>query len=213
VKGQTLKQRNESRREGVHLQVLAFKSFSDFRRWLEKNHTGSNGIWLRFFKKGSGEKSLTYAEALDQALCHGWIDGQAKSFDEKSWIQRFTPRRPASAWSKRNTGHVERLSNAGAMTSAGLAAVEAAKADGRWNAAYDSPRNASPPEDFLKELNKDAKAKAFFKTLNRANVYSIVYRLQTAKKPETREKRLKLILAMMAEGKSFHPQTATRGRK
>ncbi len=186
------------------MQILHFKSSTEFRRWLGKNHAGSEGIWLRFFKKGSKVQSLSYAEALDQALCHGWIDGQAKPIDEQSWLQRYTPRRPRSGWSKKNTEHVERLIKAGAMMPAGLKAIEAAKADGRWKAAYDSQRNARPPEDFLKALDKNKKAKAFFKTLNRANVYSIVYRLQTAKKPETRQKRMEMILGMMAQGKKFH---------
>jgi uncharacterized protein YdeI (YjbR/CyaY-like superfamily) len=189
---------------------LQFESSADFRRWLEKNHAGLDGLWLRFFKKASKVKSVTYAEALDQALCHGWIDGHVKSFDEQSWIQKFTPRRPKSGWSKINTQHVERLAKAGVMAPAGLAAVEAAKADGRWKAAYDSPRNSSPPEDLLKELENNAKAKSFFKELNRANVYSIVYRLQTAKKPETRAKRMKMILDMLARGKTFHPQSAAK---
>jgi len=187
------------------VQILRFKSSANFRRWLEKNHARSEGIWLRYFKKHSGEKSLTYAEALDQALCYGWIDSQAKSFDELSWLQKYTPRRSKSGWSKRNTQHVERLTKTGWMTPAGMKAVEAAKADGRWKAAYASPRNASPPEDFLKKLGKNQKAKAFFEGLNKANVYSIVYRLQTAKRPETREKRMKLILAMMDQGIAFHP--------
>ena len=182
-----------------------FKSSADFRRWLEKNHARSDGIWLRIFKKASNGKSLTYAEALDQALCYGWIDGQKKPFDEQSWLQKFTRRRPKSGWSKINTQHVARLTMAGAMTPAGLEAVEAAKADGRWKAAYASQRNAGPPEDFLRELDKNKKAKAFFETLNKTNVFSIVYRLDTAKKPETRERRMKMILAMMAQGKKFHP--------
>jgi len=191
--------------EHALMQILRFKSSAEFRRWLGKNHAGSDGLWLRIFKKVSSEKSLTYAEALDQALCYGWIDGQKKSFDELSWLQKFTPRRSKSGWSKINTQHVERLANAGAMTPAGMEAVEAAKADGRWKAAYASPRNASPPEDFLKELRNNRKAQAFFETLNKANVYSIVYRLQTAKRPETRKKRMKLILSMMDQGKIFHP--------
>ena len=187
------------------MQILHFKTSADFRRWLAKNHAGSKGLWLRILKKGAGKKSLTYAEALDEALCYGWIDGQKKPFDELSWLQKFTPRRSKSGWSKLNTRHVGRLTRAGAMTPAGRKAVEAAKADGRWEAAYASPKNASPPEDFLKELAKNKKAKAFFETLNKANIYSIVYRLQTAKKPETRERRMKLILAMMEQGKAFHP--------
>jgi uncharacterized protein YdeI (YjbR/CyaY-like superfamily) len=186
------------------VQTLHFKSSLDFRRWLEKNHDVSDGLWLRIFKKDSGEKSVTYAQALDQALCFGWIDGQKKPYDERSWLQRFTPRRPKSRWSQTNTLHVERLIKAGAMTPAGLHAVEAAKADGRWKDAYSSPGDASPPEDFLKELERHKGAKAFFESLNRANVYAIVYRLQTAKKPETREKRMKMILEMMRKGEKFH---------
>lgn len=189
------------------MQILHFKTSEDFRNWLEQNHAQSQGIWLRICKKDAQEQSLTYAEALDQALCFGWIDGQKKPFDKLSWLQKFTQRRPKSNWSKRNTQHVERLIRSGAMTPAGMEAVEAAKADGRWEIAYPSSRTASPPEDFLKELRKNKKAEAFFKTLNKANVYAIVYRLETAKKPETREKRMKTILAMMEQGKSFHPQS------
>jgi uncharacterized protein YdeI (YjbR/CyaY-like superfamily) len=185
--------------------VLRFKSSADFRHWLENNHAASDGIWLRIFKKDSSVKSLTYADALDQALCYGWIDGQIKPFDELSWLRKFTPRRSKSGWSKINTQHVERLTKAGAMTPSGMEAVERAKADGGWEAAYASPKSAVPPEDFLKELAKNKKAEAFFKTLNKANVYSIVYRLQTAKKPETRAKRMKTILAMMDQAKPFHP--------
>jgi uncharacterized protein YdeI (YjbR/CyaY-like superfamily) len=186
------------------VKISAFASPADFREWLENNHATSDGIWLRFFKKSSGRKSINHVEALDQALCFGWIDGQAKPGDERSWLQKFTPRRPKSGWSKLNTAHVERLTRAGRMARAGLEAVAAAKADGRWQAAYDSPRNAAPPDDFLKALGKYKKAKAFFETLNRANVYAIVYRLQTAKKPETREKRITMILEMLNRGEKFH---------
>jgi uncharacterized protein YdeI (YjbR/CyaY-like superfamily) len=187
------------------MDILRFESSLDLRRWLEKNHASADGIWLSFFKKDSGEKSVTYVQALDEALCFGWIDGQIKPCDELSWLQRYTPRRAKSQWSKRNTLHVERLTKAGAMTTAGLKVIEAAKADGRWEAAYSSPRDAVPPEDFLKELAKNKKAKAFFESLNKANVYAIVYRLQTARKPETRKKRMKIILTMMRQGKKFHP--------
>jgi uncharacterized protein YdeI (YjbR/CyaY-like superfamily) len=192
--------------------TLHFKSPADFRRWLQKHHLASDGFWLRIAKKTSPEKSVTYAEALDLALCYGWIDGQKKPLDERSWLQKFTPRRRKSGWSQKNTEHVARLIKAGAMTPAGLAAVNAAKADGRWKAAYASPHNAFLPADFLKELNKNKKAKTFFKTLNRANIYSIVYRLQTAKKIETRRKRMKMILAMMDQGKTFHPQSRNPAR-
>jgi len=191
---------------------LPFKSSLDFRRWLKKNHTASDGIWLRFFRKNSGVKTVTYAEALDQALCYGWIDGQAKPWDEQSWIQKFTPRRPKSNWSKRNTQHAERLIKTGAMTPHGLKVIEAAQADGRWDTAYASPREARPPADFLERLAKNKKAKAFFETLNKANIYSIVYRLETAKTAATREKRLKTIFEMMKQGQCFHPQSIKRIR-
>jgi len=183
----------------------AFHTAAKFRAWLEKNHEKSDGLWVRLFKKGTGEKSLSPTEALDEVLCFGWIDAQKRSLDERSWIQRYTPRRARSGWSKINTGHAERLIAEGRMTASGLKQIEAAKADGRWEAAYDSPRNAVPPEDFLKELHKHKKATAFFATLNRANIYAIVYRLQTAKKPETRERRMGVILDMLKKGEKFHP--------
>jgi uncharacterized protein YdeI (YjbR/CyaY-like superfamily) len=187
------------------LEIKSFPSAPAFRDWLASHHGQTDGIWLCIFKKTSGEASLTHSEALDEALCYGWIDGQAKAYDERSWLQRFSPRRPASSWSKINTQHAERLIRVGRMTPAGLKQVEAAKADGRWNAAYDSPRNASMPEDFLKALHKNKKAKGFFTTLNKANIYSITYRLQTAKKPETRQKRMKMILGMLSRCEKFHP--------
>ena len=186
------------------MKTMSFKSSADFRCWLEQNHATTDGLWLRIFKKGSGEKSITYAEALDECLCFGWIDGQKQPYDERSWLQRITPRRARSVWSNLNTQHVERLIKTKRMTSKGLAAVEAAKADGRWQAAYESPRNAAPPGDFLKALGRDKKAKAFFETLNKTNAYAIVYRLRTAKKPETRERRMKMILEMLSRGEKFH---------
>jgi uncharacterized protein YdeI (YjbR/CyaY-like superfamily) len=186
------------------LEILTFKSPSAFRNWLEKNHAATEGIWLRVFKKDSREQSITYGEALDQALCYGWIDGQKKAHDDRSWLQKFTPRRPKSGWSKNNVRHAERLVKSGKMTPAGLKEVEGAKADGRWKAAYDSFRDAVVPNDFLKELAKDKKAKAFFETLNKTNLYSIAYRLQTAKKSETREKRMQAIIEMLARGEKFH---------
>lgn len=188
------------------MKTHSFTSPAGFRKWLQNNHATSDGIWLRFFKKSSSRKSINHAEALDQALCFGWIDGQAKPKDERSWLQKFTPRRAKSGWSKLNTSHVERLIKSGRMAQAGLEAIAAAKADGRWQAAYDSPRNAAPPEDFLEALSKHKQAKVFFETLNRSNVYAIIYRLQTAKKPETREKRMKVILEMLQRGEKFHPR-------
>lgn len=184
--------------------VTAFKSSQAFRDWLSKNHAKSPGIWLRIFKKGSGAKTISYAQALDQALCFGWIDGQKKPYDSGSWLQKFTPRRPRSGWSKKNTGHAERLIKSGEMTSSGLTEISAAKADGRWKAAYVSFGAAAAPADFLKELAKNKKASAFFKTLTKTNLYSIVYRLQTAKKPETRKKRMEAIIKMLERGETFH---------
>jgi uncharacterized protein YdeI (YjbR/CyaY-like superfamily) len=182
----------------------SFRSSQELRAWLTKEHTRATELLLRIYKKGSGVVSVTYAEALDQALCFGWIDGQKLPFDAKSWVQKFTPRRSRSGWSKRNTAHVDRLIHAGQMTPAGLKEVEAAKADGRWAAAYDSPANATVSPEFLKELARNTKAKQFFSTLDRANLYAIAYRLQTAKRPETKIKRTKLIIEMLARGEKFH---------
>jgi uncharacterized protein YdeI (YjbR/CyaY-like superfamily) len=176
----------------------------EFERWLAENHDISNGIWLRLFRKDTGEKTITHGEALNEALCYGWIDGQLKPFDDKSWIRKFTPRGQKSIWSKRNTSHVERLTALGKMKPSGLAEVERAKADGRWTKAYDSPGEMKIPDDFMEELSKDEMAKTFFESLNRANRYAIGWRLQTAKKPETREKRIKLFVEMLSKGQKFH---------
>jgi uncharacterized protein YdeI (YjbR/CyaY-like superfamily) len=186
------------------LPIVSFESSDSWVDWLGKNHNTSIGIWLRFFKKGSGVRTVVYSEALDVALCYGWIDGQLKSCDENSYLQRFTPRRPSSTWSKRNIDHVSRLEKAGKMKPPGLKAAEAAKTDGRWDQAYDSPVNMSVPDDFLDELKKDTKAFAFFGTLNKANTYAIAWRLQTAKTAETREKRMRSIIEMLSNGKKFH---------
>ena len=182
----------------------SFRSSKELRAWMVKEHTRASGLLLRIYKKDSGVPSVTYAEALDQALCFGWIDGQKLPFDESSWIQKFTPRRARSGWSKKNVGHVDRLIQEGQMTPAGLKEIEAAKADGRWAAAYDSPANAMVPPEFVKELARNAKAKQFYATLNKANLYAIAYRLQTAKRPETKVKRMKLIIEMLARGEKFH---------
>ncbi len=175
------------------LPILSFDSDEQWEKWLALNHSNSNGVWLCFQKKSSDKVSPSYAEALDTALCYGWIDGQ-----------KFTHRRPRSGWSKKNTENVGRLISAGRMQASGLAEVEAAKKDGRWKAAYDSPSKATIPDDFIKALSRNKKAQAFFLTLNKANLYSVAYRLQTAKKPETREKRMKAILELMNKGEKFH---------
>jgi len=186
------------------LPVLAFATQKHFEQWLAKNFDKQDGLWLRFFKKDSGEKTITYAQALDEALCYGWIDGQLKKYDDKSYLQKFTPRRAKSVWSKRNIEHIERLTSLGKMRPPGIAMMEKAKAGGSWAAAYDSHSTMTVPEDFLKELEKDKKAKAFFESLNKTNKYAIVWRLQTAKKPETKAGRMAAILEMLVKEQKFH---------
>lgn len=181
-----------------------FASQEKWREWLEKNHSTSDGVWLKIFKKDSGRRTVTHAEALDEALCFGWIDGQRNIYDEISFLQKFTPRRPRSIWSKRNQEHVARLIKEDRMTPAGLKEIEAAKNDGRWERAYDSPKNMEVPADFLKELKKNKKAYDFFQTLNKTNKFAIAFRLHTAKKPETRERRMKAFLEMLANGEKLH---------
>ena len=171
---------------------------------MTREHARARSLFLRIYKKDSGVPSVTYAEALDQALCFGWIDGQKLPFDSISWIQKFTPRRAKSGWSKLNVAHVDRLIQGGQMTPAGLKEIEAAKADGRWAIAYDSPANATVSPEFVKALARNAKANRFYATLNKANLYAIAYRLQTAKRPETKIKRTNLIIDMLARGEKFH---------
>jgi uncharacterized protein YdeI (YjbR/CyaY-like superfamily) len=189
----------------TELPAIPFGSQNEFEQWLEENHSVSKGIWLQFYKKGSGTPSIIYAEALDAALCFGWIDGQLKRGDENFYLQKFTPRRPRSTWSKRNIGLVARLEKEGKIRPPGWKAIEAAKADGRWENAYDSPRNMAVPGDLLEELSKDEKSLAFFESLNRINKYAIVWRLQSAKRADIREKRMKVILEMIAKGEKLHP--------
>jgi uncharacterized protein YdeI (YjbR/CyaY-like superfamily) len=184
--------------------IVPFATAAAFRRWLKTNHAKHQGIWMQLGKKDSGIASITYAEALDEALCYGWIDGQKKSFDAQYWLQKFTKRGARSVWSKINIGHIERLTNAGRMQPAGQAAVDAAKADGRWERAYHSSSSAEVPADFIEALSKHAKAKAFFDTLNKANRYAIYFRLTTAKKPETRARRFEQLLEMMKRGEKLH---------
>jgi uncharacterized protein YdeI (YjbR/CyaY-like superfamily) len=182
----------------------AFSSPKAWAAWLKREHARADGLWVRFYKKASGVKSLTYAQALDEALCWGWIDGQAKPLDADSWLQRYTPRRRRSAWSKRNREHVARLMAEDRMQPAGLAQVAAAKADGRWERAYDGPAASTIPDDLLAALGRHPRALAFFNGLNKSNRYAISYRLQTAKKPETRQRRFDAILEMLKRGEAFH---------
>ena len=185
--------------------IKSFASSKQWKEWLSLNHATSNdGIWLRIFKKDSGEATITYDEALDEALCFGWIDGQKKTYDEKSWLQKFTPRRSKSIWSKRNKTRVAQLIEEKRMQPSGLKEIETAKKDGRWDKAYDSPNQMEIPADFLSILKKDQQAYEFFKTLNKANTYAIAWRLQTAKKPETRDKRMQILLKMMKNRQKLH---------
>ena len=187
------------------LPILPFTSQPKWADWLAKQHDKSAGVWLKLSKKDSGIPSVTYNEALEVALCYGWIDGQKNSFDEKYFLQKFTPRRPKSIWSKINVEKVERLIASGQMKPAGLKAIEAAKADGRWEQAYSSQKNISVPEDFQSALDRNKKAKAFFETLNSANRYSFLFRIETAKKAETRAKRIQQFVEMLVKGEKFHP--------
>ncbi|MFN8512243.1 MAG: YdeI/OmpD-associated family protein [Chloroflexia bacterium] len=183
---------------------LPFASASVWEEWLAEHHAAADGVWIMVAKKASGIASVTHDEALDVALCYGWIDGQGKTFDDTYYLQKFTPRRPKSLWSKRNIEKVTALTAAGKMQPAGLAEVEAAKRDGRWDAAYDSPKNMVIPEDFMQALGENEQALAFFNTLNQANKYAIGWRLQTAKKPETRQRRFDALLAMLERGEKLH---------
>lgn len=188
----------------AEVSIKSFKNIEKWQEWLEENQDQKEGVWLRIFKKQSGVKTVTYQDALEEAICYGWIDGQKEKYDEQSYLQKFTPRRTSSLWSKRNIDLVEKLTNANRMKHGGIKEVEKAKMDGRWERAYDSPSNMTTPKDFLEKLTQDKKAKAFYDTLNKTNIYSINWRLQTAKKAATREKRMKEILKMLKEGKKFH---------
>jgi uncharacterized protein YdeI (YjbR/CyaY-like superfamily) len=185
--------------------IVLFADRTAFRSWLSAHHASQPGLWLRIAKAASPLRSVTYAEALDVALCFGWIDGQKRSYDADSFLQKFTPRQKRSPWSKRNREHVERLIAAGEMDSAGLAAVEAAKADGRWDRAYDSPSTVTMPEDLQAALAEHPEARAFFETLKGANRYAILYRIQTAVKPETRARRIAEFVAMLERGETLYP--------
>lgn len=185
-------------------EIVEFHDQSTFRDWLVVHGGDTSGIWLRIYKKASNITSIAYAEALDEALCFGWIDGQKKSYDELSFLQKFTPRQPRSMWSKRNIEHVNRLKEADLMTPAGLLEVEKAQAGGRWEAAYDTPTNMQVPDYFLKELSKHPKAESFYATLNKANTYAIGWRLQTAKTEATRLRRAEKIIEMLDAGKKLH---------
>jgi uncharacterized protein YdeI (YjbR/CyaY-like superfamily) len=181
-----------------------FKSREDWTRWLDKNHAKSAGVWMQIAKNTGDRKSVSYAEALEIALCYGWIDGQKKSWDESLWLQKFTPRGPRSIWSKINKAKAEKLIKSGRMQPAGLAAIERAKKAGQWEAAYDSHSTAPVPADFQAALDQNPKAKAFFAKLDSNNRYAMLFRLQTAKLPETRARRIEQFIGMLEKHEKIY---------
>ena len=187
------------------LPKIPFASAAAWERWLEENHASCAGVWIKMAKKSAGIESVRYPEVLDSALCFGWIDGRREALDERYFLQRFTPRRPRSKWSRVNREKVEALMAEGRLRPAGYAEVERAKADGRWEAAYQSPRNLTVPDDLQRELNARPKAKASFAELNSQNRYAILYQLQDAKRSETRARRLQKFVAMLEAGETIYP--------
>ena len=181
-----------------------FKNAKAFESWLKKHHASSDGLWLLIAKKGADEPSVTYPEAVEIALCWGWIDGQKKGLDEQHFLQRFTPRRARSIWSKINVDKVAALTEAGRMQPAGQAQIDAAKADGRWDKAYDGARTSTVPDDLQAALDASPQAKAFFATVNASNRYAVLWRVQTAVKPETRAKRIAQLVELLARGEVVH---------
>jgi uncharacterized protein YdeI (YjbR/CyaY-like superfamily) len=187
------------------LETRAFASADAWEAWLRANHDSTPGVWIKFARKGSGIPTVTYPEALHAALCFGWIDGQARGGDESFYLQRFTPRRSRSIWSKRNRDFATALIESGRMQPAGLREVQRAKADGRWDAAYDAPSTATVPDDLQAALEANPAAAEFFARLKGQNRYAILHRVQTAKKPETRARRIETFVAMLARGETLHP--------
>ncbi len=187
------------------LPLISFTSGAAWESWLQAEHASSPGAWLKIAKKGAGAPTVSYADALDIALCFGWIDGQKGRLDDDYWLQRFTPRKPGSRWSRVNTEKAARLIEEGRMRPAGLAEVEKAKADGRWAAAYEPQSAITVPDDLAAELNRNEPAKAFFETLTGVNRYAILYRITSARRPETRARRIAQYVAMLAEHKTIHP--------
>jgi uncharacterized protein YdeI (YjbR/CyaY-like superfamily) len=192
-------------RSAPDLPVLGFASREAWAAWLGEHHGTSPGVWLKIARKASGVASVSYAEAVEVALCYGWIDGQARRLDEVHWRQRFTPRRPRSRWSKINRDRATALIEKGEMRPAGLREVERATADGRWDAAYDAQSTATVPDDLGRELATNDAAAAFFATLDSANRYAILSRIQDAKRPQTRARRIATYVAMLAEQKKIYP--------
>jgi uncharacterized protein YdeI (YjbR/CyaY-like superfamily) len=181
-----------------------FQLQAAWEAWLQKNHRKSSGVWVRLAKKASGIQSTSYGEALEAALCYGWIDAQKKGESDSAWLQRFSPRKPKSIWSKINREKALDLIERGKMKPAGLEQVECAKKDGRWDDAYDSMSGSTVPSDLQAALDRNARAKAFFATLDRANRYAVLFRIQTAKKAETRAMRIQKFVDMLANHEKLH---------
>jgi uncharacterized protein YdeI (YjbR/CyaY-like superfamily) len=191
------------------LPELTVADGAEWRAWLAEHHADHGGVWLTLARTGAvAPTSLTYDQALDEALCHGWIDGQIRGGDECSYRQRFTPRTPRSGWSKRNVAKAERLMAEGRMQPSGLAAVERAKADGRWDSAYAGPASIEVPTDLAAALDAQPAARTMFQNLNGRNRYAVLYRIETAKRPETRSRRIEQFVAMLARGETIYPNTA-----
>ena len=200
------------REENAGLAILPFASSADWRAWLADHGASSPGLWLKTAKKGSGVPSVTYAEALDEALCRGWIDGQKAPFDDSFYLLRFTRRGPRSRWSQINRAKAESLMIEGRMTTAGLREVEAAKADGRWDRAYASQSTMTVPDDLAESLEADQGAREFFGTLDATNRYAILYRIHDAKRSETRASRIAKFVAMLARGETIHPARKSKNQ-
>jgi uncharacterized protein YdeI (YjbR/CyaY-like superfamily) len=199
-----------ARTTAKNLPVLAFATARAWSEWLETHQASSRGLWLKIAKRGAGAASVTYAEALDGALAWGWIDGQRGTLNDVWWLQRFTPRTAKSPWSKINRAKAEALIAAGTMEAAGLAEVDRAKHDGRWERAYDGARSSSLPADLVAAFARNTRARDFFETLDGANRYAILYRLQTAQKPETRAERIARFVTMCARHETIHPRRQTK---
>src|SRR5579871_2418372 len=194
--------------------IRLFRTPAAWEAWLEKNHRSSPGLWLRLAKKASEVKSVSYAEALEIALCYGWIDGQKRGESEQTWLQRFLPRSAKGIWSKINCGKATDLITNGRMKPAGLEAVKAAKKDGRWQAAYDSPKGATVPKDFQAALDASPRASEFFRTLDGANRYAVLFRIQTVKKEETRVRKIREFVEMLERRQKIHePRKPRRAAK
>lgn len=187
------------------LPTISFATQQDWEAWLNEHHTDTKGLWLKIAKKETGIPSVSYPEALESALCYGWIDGQKASYDDKYWLQKFTPRSPKSMWSKVNCDKATSLIAAGRMQPAGLRQVQLARADGRWDLAYESQSKITVPDDFQRELDKNQEAKEFFSTLNSVNRYAILRRIQISKKPETRAARIEKFIDMLSKHQKLYP--------